>query len=437
MRRRALLPLTIAFAAGAGTSALVGLDASAERSPGSPYRALDVFGEVFGFIRREYVEPVDEAKVMYGAVRGMVDALDPHSEFMDAATYARFRDDTQGRYAGIGLELDERDDRLTVVSVFPETPAARAGLRRGDRIVAIDGQHTEGLSVDGAVERLRGAVGSSVELTVDRGRAPSLRVELERAVIRVEPVVGRLVAPGVAWIAVRAFQENTTSEFVRHFDRLQSEAGGALKGLLLDLRDNPGGLLDEAVSLSDTLLDQGTIVRTVGRGGKELEVFEARGPGTLPPMPVVVLVNAGSASASEIVAGALQDQGRAVLVGTRTFGKGSVQNLYDLSDGGGLKLTVARYLTPSGRSIQAHGIEPEFVVPEADDAPLSQEPPLPRANEPEPPMREADLDGALDRPASQKPTAANAPDALDAVQRRALEVLELSAVLERRARSAR
>jgi len=448
MRLPSLLSFAAAFTLGSAATMWAGHALHATPGGRNAYRALDVFGEVYGLIRREYVEAVDDQRLVRGALNGMAEALDPHTEVMDADAYARFQDDTDGEYAGIGLELDERDARVQVVSVYPDTPAARAGLRSGDWIATIDGEATRGWSLDDTVSRLRGQVGTRVVLTVERDAASGLRFELERARIHVEPVVSRLIAPDVALVSVRAFQDGTAAAFVDHLGRLRLAAGGALGGVVLDLRDNPGGLLDEAVAVADAMLADGEIVRTVGRDQKMLERFKAERPDVLAREPVVVLVNAGSASASEIVAGALQDRGRAVLVGTRTFGKGSVQDIFELGDGGALKLTVARYYTPSGRSIQAKGIEPDVVVPEAD-APLSSVPtagisaqkPLTPAVQP---TYEADLEGALDRPMPQ--TAAPAPTPatgvidtppLDPVVRRGLEVLRLEAAFERGHRGGR
>ncbi len=448
MRLRSLLWFTAAFASGSAATMWAGHALHATPGGRSAYRALDVFGEVYGLIRREYVEAVEDQRLVRGALNGMAEALDPHTEVMDADAYARFQDDTDGEYAGIGLELDERDARVQVVLVYPDTPAARAGLRSGDWIAAIDGEATRGWSLDDTVSRLRGQVGTRVVLTVERDAASGLRFELERARIHVEPVVSRLIAPDVALIGVRAFQDGTAAAFVEHVGRLRAAAGGALGGVVLDLRDNPGGLLDEAVAVADAVLADGEIVRTVGRDQKTLDRFKAERPDALAREPLVVLVNAGSASASEIVAGALQDRGRAVLVGTRTFGKGSVQDIFELGDGGALKLTVARYYTPSGRSIQAKGIEPDVVVPEAD-APLSSAPTA-GLGAPKPltstvsPTYEADLEGALDRPTpppAAPVTAPTTPDTgalpLDPVVRRGLEILRLEAAFERSHRGGR
>jgi len=446
MRLRSFLPLTAAFAF--GSAATLWASHALHAAPGGrgAYRALDVFGEVYGLIRREYVEAVEDQRLVRGALNGMAEALDPHTEVMDADAYARFQDDTDGEYAGIGLELDERDARVQIASVYPDTPASRAGLRSGDWIAAIDGEATRGWSLDDAVSRLRGQVGTRVVLTVERGAATGLRFELERARIHVEPVVSRLIAPNVALIGVRAFQDGTAAAFVEHVGRQRAAAGGSLVGVVLDLRDNPGGLLDEAVAMADAILADGEIVRTVGRDQKTLERFKAERPDVLAREPVVVLVNAGSASASEIVAGALQDRGRAVLVGTRTFGKGSVQDIFELGDGGALKLTVARYYTPSGRSIQAKGIEPDVVVPEADAPPapsaaddLGAPKPLTPAAQP---TYEADLEGALDRPSPPMPAPTPASGVidtppLDPVVRRGLEVLRLEAAFERGHRGGR
>jgi len=451
MRLRSLLSFTTAFAFGSVATLWAGHALHAAPTARGAYRALDVFGEVYGLIRREYVEAVDDQRLVRGALSGLAETLDPHTEVMDADAYARFQEDTDGEYAGVGLELAERSARVQVVAVHPDTPASRAGLHSGDWIAAIDGEATRGWSLDDAVARLRGQVGTHVVLTVERGTAAGLRFDLERARIRIEPVVSRLVTPDVALIGVRTFQDGTAAAFVDHVTRQRVAAGGALGGVLLDLRDNPGGLLGEAVALADALLADGEIVRTVGRDRKTLERFEAERPDVLTREPVVVLVNAGSASSAEIVAGALQDKGRATLVGTRTFGKGSVQDLFELGDGGALRLTVARFYTPSGRSIQAKGIEPDIVVSEADaprspgaqdDLGMSKS-----AAAAAQPTYETNLEGALDRPAPTSDATAGATSGataegtdarpLDPVVRRGLEILRLKAAFERGHRGGR
>jgi carboxyl-terminal processing protease len=338
----------------------------------SAYRSLADFARVLTHVERLYVDEVDGEDLVVGAIHGMLRTLDPHSSYMTAEDFRILEGDTRGRFGGVGLEVGARDGDLTVIAPIPGTPAERAGLRPGDRIVAIEGRPTRELSIDEAVRRMRGEAGTEVRITVGRKGVPEpFGVTLMREVIRVESIAAELLEPGFPWIRVKTFQDGTAADARLAVERLGREGGG-LRGVLLDLRRNPGGLLDEAVRLSDLFLDSGVIVTTRGRGGVEIARHEARSRGTLPRMPVVVLVDAASASAAEIVAGALQDSGRALVVGTATFGKGSVQSLIPLGDGAGLKLTVARYYTPAGRSIQAEGIRPDVEVeslaaPEPDE----------------------------------------------------------------------
>lgn len=440
------------FAAGLALAFLAGLSVAhvvEARAPGRVYRALDLFAEVLEQVRRSYVEPKSQDELVRSAAEGMVARLDPHSELMDPTAYAQFLEDTEGEYAGVGLEVALRKDRVTILGTLPDSPAARAGLRAGDRIVAVDDAPCAHESLDAVTRRLRGPAGTPVRLTVDRTTEAARTVSLTRAVIRVQSARGRLVAPGYAVVELTSFQEDAAERLEAVLNDLGRQAPGGLRGLILDLRDNPGGLLSQAAAVSDLFLDEGEIVRTEARDAREQRTFTAQAQGTRPAVPMVVLVNASTASAAEIVAGALQDHRRAVLVGTRTFGKGSVQDIFELADGSALKLTVARYFTPSGRSIQAKGIEPDVLVPEADDLPpIDGEPraaPVAAASDEPPPEREADLPGALDRPvapaaASAPPTATARPegesdksagptaDTQDPVVRRALEVLKIAAV---------
>jgi carboxyl-terminal processing protease len=326
------------------------------------YARLEDFARVLTHVERLHVDPVDADRLVTGAIHGMLRTLDPHSSYMTAEDFRILEGDTRGRFGGVGLEVGVRDDELTVITPMPGSPAEGAGLRPGDRIAAIEGTPARELSIDEAVRRMRGEPGTEVTVTILRPGVPApFDVTLAREVIRVESVAAELLAPGFPWVRIKAFQDGTAADAKLAVERLGREGGG-LRGVLLDLRRNPGGLLDEAVRLSDLFLERGVIVTTRGRGGAEIARHEARARNTLPPVPVVVLVDAASASAAEIVAGALQDHGRALVVGTATFGKGSVQSLIPLEAGAGLKLTVARYYTPSGRSIQAEGIRPDVEV---------------------------------------------------------------------------
>jgi carboxyl-terminal processing protease len=434
------------FAAGLALAFLAGLSIDhvvEARAPARVYRALDLFAEVLEQVRRSYVEPKSQDELVRSAAEGMVARLDPHSQLMDPTAYAQFLEDTEGEYAGVGLEVALRKERVTILGTLPDSPAARAGLRAGDRIVAVDDAPCAHETLDAVTRRLRGPAGKVVRLTVDREGEAARAFTLTRAVIHVESARGRLIAPGYAVVELTSFQEDVSERLNAVLDDLTRQSPGGLTGLILDLRDNPGGLLSQAAAVSDLFLDEGEIVRTAARDVREQRTFTAQAQGTRPMLPMVVLVNAGTASAAEIVAGALQDHHRAVLVGTRTYGKGSVQDIFELADGSALKLTVARYFTPSGRSIQARGIDPDVLVPEADDLPAIEGEPAktPGATEaPEPPPeREADLPGALDRPAAPPPAPASAahgpdkspapaPEAQDPVVRRALEVLKIAAV---------
>lgn len=328
----------------------------------SPYHSLTTFAKVLAHVRASHVDPVDETKLVHGAIRGLVRSLDPHSAFMTPEEFRVLRADTEGRFGGIGCEVDVRGGVLTVMMPLDDTPAARAGIRPGDRIIAIDEEPTEGMSLQDAVVRMRGEPGSTVALTIRRPATEEpLEMSLTRAVIRVESIEYRVVEPGFGYVRIRTFQEDTAARFHDALDRLERDEDD-LRGLVIDLRGNPGGLVNQAVEISDELLEQGVIVTTRGRGGRLMAEERAHRRGTRSELQVVVLVDGQSASASEIVVGALQDHRRAVILGTRTYGKGSVQNVIELPDGSGLKLTVARYYTPSGRCIQDRGIDPDIVV---------------------------------------------------------------------------
>ncbi|HJK94864.1 MAG TPA: S41 family peptidase [Polyangiaceae bacterium LLY-WYZ-15_(1-7)] len=368
--------------------------AHAETAEASPFQNLSVFARALAHIETSYVDEVDQDALVQGAIRGMTEALDPHTVYLDPEEYRILTADTQGRFAGIGVEITVRDGWLTVLAVFPGGPADQAGLEPGDKFLAIEGRDARDMRIQEAVRVMRGEPGTQVRVAIRReGREEGLDVTLTRAVIDVNPVEARLLPDGILYLQLRAFQANTTTELRAALDRAlaESEGRGGLQGILLDLRNNPGGLLREAALVADEFLDEGNIVSTRGRGGRVLQGYDAHRRGTRPEWPMVVLVNGYSASAAEIVAGALQDHERALLVGTRTFGKGSVQNIIELPDGGAMKLTIARYYTPSGRSIQARGIEPEVQVEQL--APALVE----RARlDGEDQLREASLRGHLD-----------------------------------------
>jgi len=378
-RRRLGLFLLIAFSFFAGLS-IDHVARAARRDAGQPYRPLDVFADVLAYIENGYVEEVKEKDLVYGAIEGMVGRLDPHSQFMRPEVFRSLKEETSGEFDGVGLELALKDDRLVVVSPIADAPADRAGIRPGDQIVRIDGVSTKDLSLAEAVRRMKGVAGSKITLEIMRtGFSSPQTFALVRDRVRTQSVEWRLLDAerGLVLVKVKTFQDRTDSALKKALDAARTElgAGSEIRGLVLDLRNDPGGLFDQAVRVADLFLKEGVIVTTEGRDKKNIEVERARGKDTEPFYPMVVLVNRGTASASEILAGALQDHGRAVILGTQTFGKGSVQSVIDLEDGSGLKLTVARYFTPKHRSIQELGITPDVVVPEAAPAPKAEEGP--------------------------------------------------------------
>ncbi len=338
----------------------------------SPYHKLAVFARVLSHLERLYVEPVDGQEVIYGAIRGMIRTLDPHSAFLMPDDFKVLEADTKGRFGGVGVEVGVKDDVLTVIAPIPKSPAEAAGVQPGDQIVAIEGKPTHTMSLVDVVHLMRGEPGTKVKITINRETVDKpFDITLTREVIRVESVQAELLEPGFPWIRVRTFQDGTAEEVKKAIGKLTREGSG-LKGLVLDMRRNPGGVLEEAVRLSDLFISNGTLVTTRGRNGLVIQEFKANQRGTVKDAPMVVLIDGASASAAEIVAGALQDLGRAMLVGTRSFGKGSVQSIIDLGQGFGLKLTVARYFTPKGRSIQVEGVVPDVVIesrtaPEPDE----------------------------------------------------------------------
>lgn len=360
-----------AFAFVLGAAFAVGVTAFAApataRKPDTLYPRLEVFAKVLAYVENNYVEEVDESRLVYSAIKGMLSSLDPHTVFMEPREYQSLRDDTSGEFGGLGLELAQRDDQVVVLAPIDETPAARAGVRAGDVIDAIDGAPVKGLTVPEVALRLKGPPGTQVTLRLWRPDFSQPRdFPLVRDHIRVQSVDGRLLEGGLGYARIKSFQDGTDEALKKLLARLRQEAGAGFKGLVLDLRNNPGGLLEQGVKVADRFLRKGVIVTTRGRGGRHPEEEVAHEPDTEPGYPVVVLVNGGTASASEVVAGALQDQKRATLLGTTSFGKGSVQLVIELDDGSGLKLTTARYYTPNGRSIQEHGIQPDVVVRAGD-----------------------------------------------------------------------
>jgi carboxyl-terminal processing protease len=368
--------------------------AAAPKKPVEKFSKLDVFARVLSYVETNYVEDVDDQQLVYGAVKGMIRTLDPHSAFMTPEEYTDMRADTDGEFGGIGIEIDDDEGVLVVVEPIGNGPAARAGLLAGDRIVTIDGQSTKDAGKDGDTSnRLRGKPGTPVTIEVERkGWDKPHPFTLTRELIHVDAVDAQVLEPGIGYIKIKQFQERTDEEVEAALEKLKAQSPAGVQGVILDLRGNPGGLLDQAVKIADLFITDGTIVTTVGRAGKKLDEEIAKAHGTWEGFPMVCLVNGGSASASEIVAGALQDHERAVIVGTQTFGKGSVQSVYEFPDGSGLKLTVARYFTPKGRSIQDKGITPDVVVEQLDAEKLKD------AKVKDGTGREADLQNHLTNP---------------------------------------
>jgi carboxyl-terminal processing protease len=364
MRKLSVLLFGVALGAGAATLASSpALLARATAAPGDLYRQLNLFGDVFEKIRTDYVEKPDDRKLIESAINGMLQSLDPHSSYMDAKSFKDMQVQTRGEFGGLGIEVTMEEGLVKVVTPIDDTPAARGGVMAGDIIVQIDDEQVQGLSLNQAVERMRGPVNSSVRLKIVRkGAADPLDITLVRDTIRIRAVRFR-TEDDVGYIRITQFNEQTFDNLKTALDNLSKEIpADKLRGFVLDLRNNPGGLLDQAISVSDAFLERGEIVSTRGRNPDEAQRYSARSGDLSKGKPIVVLVNGGSASASEIVAGALQDHKRATVVGTRSFGKGSVQTIVPLGSNGALRMTTARYYTPSGRSIQAKGIEPDIQV---------------------------------------------------------------------------
>jgi carboxyl-terminal processing protease len=342
---------------------LFGSAASAAAS--STYQELDLFGDVFERVRADYVEKPDDKQLVESAINGMLSGLDPHSSYMDPKSFRDMQVQTRGEFGGLGIEVTMEDGLVKVVAPIDDTPAAKAGVMANDIITKLDDEAVQGLTLNQAVDKMRGPVNSKIKLTIMRkGADKPIDLTIVRDIIRVKSVRSHAEGDDVGYIRITQFNEQTTDGLKQAITDLDSQLGAdKIKGYIVDLRNNPGGLLDQAISVSDTFLDKGEIVSTRGRNPEETQRFNARPGDMTKGKPVIVLINGGSASASEIVAGALQDHKRATLIGTRSFGKGSVQTIIPLGAGNGaLRLTTARYYTPSGRSIQAQGIKPDIEV---------------------------------------------------------------------------
>ena len=357
--------LVLAVLAAGSTMVSLARSQSASAANSEIYRQLDLFGEVLERVRSDYVEKPDDSKLIEAAINGMLTALDPHSAYLNPKHFRDMQVQTRGEFGGLGIEVTMENGVVKVVSPIEDTPAAKAGLMSGDLITALDKEQIQGLTLQEAVEKMRGPVNSPITLTIVRkGVEDPFDVKVTRDVIHINPVKYNAEGDDVGYIRITTFNEQTTANLQKALDDLKKQLGPKLKGYVIDLRNNPGGLLDQAISVSDAFLDQGAIVLTRGRNLEETQRSNARSGDLTDGKQLIVLINGGSASASEIVAGALQDHHRATILGTRSFGKGSVQTIIPLGSNGALRLTTARYYTPSGRSIQAKGIEPEVVVEE-------------------------------------------------------------------------
>jgi carboxyl-terminal processing protease len=368
MRKAALIVTGIVIGAGCATlgiQARAVLGGPAEAASSDVYKHLSLFGDVFDRVRSDYVEKPDEEKLVESAINGMLTSLDPHSSYLDAKGFKDMRTQTEGKFGGLGIEVTQEDGFVKVVSPIDDTPASRAGVMAGDLIGAIDDDSVQGMTLNQAVEKMRGAIDTSVKLTILRGKdKQKIDVSLKRAEIHIKSVRSRKQDDDIGYIRISQFNEETADGLKDAIKKFQADIpSDKFKGYILDLRNNPGGLLDQSIQVVNAFIDKGEIVSTRGRTADETQRYIARSEDLSKGKPVVVLINGGSASASEIVAGALQDHKRATLIGTRSFGKGSVQTIIPLGgSSGALRLTTARYYTPSGRSIQAKGIDPDIVL---------------------------------------------------------------------------
>lgn len=341
----------------------IGLQLSHGDNENLPLDEIRTFTEVFSKIKNDYVEEVDDRKLLEDAIRGMLAGLDPHSTYLDRESYKELQEGTTGEFGGLGIEVGMENGFVKVIAPIDDTPAKKAGIEAGDLIIKLDDTPVKGLSLNDAISRMRGKPGTDITLTIIRnGEEKPLVITITRAVIRVNSVRARTLEPGYGYLRISSFQANTGRDLRQELDRLSEENDYKLKGVVMDLRNNPGGVLNAAVEVSDLFLDKGLIVYTEGRIKNSDLKFNARPLNVVRDLPIVILVNEGSASASEIVAGALQDHDRAVIVGQQTFGKGSVQTILPMADEAAVKLTTARYFTPSGRSIQASGITPDIII---------------------------------------------------------------------------
>lgn len=394
--------LAIALVVTLGASPVLAVDA--KKNDEETYRLLALFGDVFERVRAEYVEPPSEEEMIEAAITGMLTSLDPHSSFLNAKNFKEMQVNTRGEFGGLGIQVTMEGGYIKVISPIDDTPAFRAGIESGDIVTHLDGESVQGLSLTQAVDKMRGKVGSDIRMTVIReGREP-FDVSITRAVIKITSVRSR-TEENIGYLRITSFNEQTDVGLKRAVEKITDELGDKIQGYVLDLRNNPGGLLDQAVAVSDAFLERGEIVSTRSRNAEDTQRFNARSGDLISGLPLVVLINGGSASASEIVAGALQDHRRAVVLGTKSFGKGSVQTIMPLSGNGAMRLTTARYYTPSGRSIQAKGVDPDIEVKQSRIEEIATSRPR---------RSEADLRGALDTSGNPDGTSEDGSENADA-----------------------
>ena len=385
--------------------------ASGQQNGSETYRQLELLGDVFERIRAEHVQEVSDEDLVEAAVNGMLASLDPHSSYLSPKDFRDMQVHTRGEFGGLGIEVTMENGVVKVVSPIDDTPAFRAGLKPGDLITHLDGEPIQGLSLAEAVEKMRGPVDTDLELTIRRANREPFKVKITRAVIKIRSVRSRVESEDIGYVRITSFNEQAGPDLEKAVAKLKEEA--KLRGLVLDLRNNPGGLLDQSVAVADAFLESGEIVSTRPRRPDESQRFNAKEGDIAKGIPIVVLVNRGSASASEIVAGALQDHRRAIIMGTKTFGKGSVQTVIPLGPHGAIRLTTADYYTPAGRSIQAKGIDPNIVVDQARPQTLESSS-----------LREENLRGRLDNPAAEEDeNAPAAPERTDYQLSRAIDLL--------------
>ena len=396
---RYILVLLLGIFVGVGVTlerAVQGRESTKQAESSLPINELRSFTEVFSRVKTDYVESVEDKKLLQDAIQGMLAGLDPHSSYLDPEGFKDLRVGTEGEFGGLGIEVTMEDGFVKVITPIEDTPASKAGLKTGDLIIRLDEKAVKGMTLNDAVKLMRGKPGTDITLTVVReGSSKPLKFTLTRSIIKIQSVKTRMLEDGFAYVRITQFQANTGDNLLSTLTKLKLQNKGDLKGLVLDLRNNPGGVLNAAVSVSDAFLTKGLVVYTDGRVSDAQLKFSATPNDALNGAPLVVLVNGGSASASEIVAGALQDHKRGIIMGTKTFGKGSVQTIIPMSNGGALKITTARYFTPSGRSIQATGIVPDVITEEAKVTK--------RDKDSLDPLREADLAGHLEHKDAVKP----------------------------------